>query len=130
MKIPPWALTLISFGLYVAACASPALMSVHPSGKEEPIPGILCLFWGIIGVAAIWPPLCWIPNPWVFLLWINVLRRRKTGPAGVWGGPLLAVFALAFLRFFPEYGPEYGAFLWLASIAVAGWAAHLTDQTV
>jgi len=129
MKIPPWLLVLLSFGLYVVACAAPALMSVNPSGKEEPLTGIFCLIWGIMGIAAIWPPLCWIANPWVFILWINVLRRRKSGPAGAWGGLLFAVFALVFLRFLPEYAPQIGAYLWLTSIALAGWAAHLTDQT-
>ncbi len=123
---PRW-ITLLSVVLYAAALATPALTSASPSPNETPMFGWQCFLFGPAYFIVVWPLLCWIPNPWLFLLWLNTLRGRRTGPSGTWGAFGFSIASVAFLGMVFSYFPHVGAILWIASMAAGGFAAMEND---
>jgi hypothetical protein len=131
---PRWLALILSIALFIFACVLPALASPKTAPGQPSLIGLECLFYGPVAFMFVWPVVCWLPNPMLLLLWINIFRRAKTRSWVVWGALGLAVVGVALLPaghlFLRTFEPRVGAIFWVASIAIGGYAAKLTDDDV
>jgi hypothetical protein len=107
-----------SMALYGVACAIPA-MGIRPNRDPSSVQlGYECLYLGLVLGVFITPFLAWLMNPFVWFLWVQGLRATPTNRNIWWLAGCLAV--LAVLIMFYTAIPLTGAYLWVASIALAG----------
>jgi hypothetical protein len=108
-----------SMALYGVACALPAVaMAPHPP-ESRSIFGYECLILGLYGIIVGGAPfVAWLMNPFVLTLWILRFGRLPTNRNISWIAGCLAVGAVLILL--PWARPLPGAYLWVASIALAG----------
>jgi hypothetical protein len=139
---------LISCGLYLAACALPAIDSwTPPNGgyyTDDPqkgwhyvtCPGWECLILGWmfvdVGGEVPWYGLAWLANPLALVSVLLLVVRRPTG-AAAFGVASLVCGALFLIDAPGRHGhsdmprdiPRVGAFLWLGSFVALALAAMI-----
>ena len=108
----------VSMVLYGVACAIPAMGMRTQAETSSPVLGYECLYYGVVFVFFITPFLAWLMNPFLWFLWVQGLWATPTNRNIWWLAGCLAV--LAVLIMFYTAIPLTGAYLWVASIALAG----------
>jgi len=138
LRQSPWpfrAAVLLSCGLYVCACAAPAVYSLQASLGGGPdyyqtYMGWTCLLFGWLDFGEVGTPgvLAWLANPLALVGAVLLLFRRSTGAAAF--GALSVALGMLYL-FFPGGHPNHpdvplvGAWLWLCSFVVLTIAAMI-----
>ncbi len=108
-----------SLALSGVACAIPAVGMEPYQPEARGILGYECLILGLYGILVGGAPfVAWLMNPFVLTLWIFRFGRLPTNRNIRWIAGFCAVGAV--LIMLPVARPLPGAYLWVASIALAG----------
>ena len=126
---------LISFGLYVAACALPATEQQHDpksgignlsmrevrSDGFYTMRGYTCLRWGWFGHVA------WLANPLAFVGVVLLIFRRPTGAATFSAASTVVALLYVLFSLGDHHGdvPLVGAWFWLSSLFALTIAAMI-----